>query len=534
MSRYRLRRTSRAWQLLAGWPAGLAVSTVGVLLVLVVLDPFREQLGLVNVALIFLLASVFSAAVWGWGPGLYTAATGNLVYNWYFVPPLHGINLRNSRESVGLFIFLVVGFIASLLVAIARTHANESRRRAMDTELLLVLSELLNGTVEPDDALHPICLRAVLAFHLDFCAVLADDNGVLGVVAASDAAGAELDQQERALAVQVLHSRETAALSDTRAVARDRRTTLIVPMVAGGSASGVMLVRGDPEVLRMDGRTNRLLRAVADQAALAHQRGVLSRKAAEAVALEQSDRLKSALLSSVSHDLRTPLASIKASASSLLQGDIAWDAGSRREFLLAIDEESDRLTRLVSNLLDMSRIDAGHLRLDLDWVDIVDLVHTVVDRFSLLTSTREISLLLPDDLPLVRADYVQLDRVLSNLVENALKYSEPGTPLEIAATAGEAVCISVSDRGRGIPDSLADRVFDKFYRVQGSGSSAEGTGMGLAICRGLIEAHGGQIWVEPRPGGGTVFSFTLPIPERAVTVADRSEQEMIVVEQVRS
>jgi two-component system sensor histidine kinase KdpD len=224
--------------------------------------------------------------------------------------------------------------------------------------------------------------------------------------------------------------------------------------------------------------------------------------------------LKSALLSAVSHDLRTPLASIKASATSLLDDSVAWDADDRRELLTAIDEETDRLTLMVSNLLDLSRIEGGALRPQKDWYDLDELIADVRSRLAARTESHPVNVAIEPDLPLLHFDYVEIAQVLINLIENAVKYTPAGTPITLSARRVDGVIeIAVHDEGDGIPPHQQQRLFEKFYRAL-SPNGAPGAGIGLAIAKGLVEAHGGTIGVESAPGEGTTFRFTLPLPVR--------------------
>jgi two-component system sensor histidine kinase KdpD len=228
--------------------------------------------------------------------------------------------------------------------------------------------------------------------------------------------------------------------------------------------------------------------------------------------LRRTDALRTALLSSVSHDLRTPLASIKAAASSLLQEDMQWDEDTRRSFANTIEREADRLNRLVENLLDMSRIEGGALKPEKEWYAITALVQDVVERLQPLLHGREIRTSLPPDLPPVQVDYLYIDQVVTNLLENVTRYTPAGSPIDVSAEVkNKQMLISVADRGPGIPAGERERIFDKFYRVLTSQRDTRGSGLGLAVCRGLVEAHGGRIWVESREGGGALFRFTLPL-----------------------
>jgi two-component system sensor histidine kinase KdpD len=239
--------------------------------------------------------------------------------------------------------------------------------------------------------------------------------------------------------------------------------------------------------------------------------------------LRRTDELRTALLAAVSHDLRTPLAAIKASASSLLQADVEWTEEERRGFAQGIEQESDRLNRMVQHLLDMSRIEAGAITPDRDWYSLEALVDDTLGRLRPLTANHAVVVDVPDDLPPVPLDYVQVGQVLYNLVENAVKYTPAGTRLAVGAHHTEnEVAITVTDEGPGIPAHAQERLFEAFFRVRaGDTVGVPGTGLGLAVARGLIEAHGGTISVESphRDGRGTRFTVTLPLQPQDKTAA---------------
>lgn len=230
----------------------------------------------------------------------------------------------------------------------------------------------------------------------------------------------------------------------------------------------------------------------------------------EAEILRRTDELKTALLNAVSHDLRTPLASIIASAGSLRQTDVQWTEPERQEFAQAIEEEAHRLNQIVGNLLDVSRIEAGNLRPSKDWYDVGALVDDVLGRLRPLTAEHQLVVDVPEDLPPVRLDYVEIDQVLS--IENAAKYTAPGTDIHVSAGVEDGMMrVEVADRGPGIPAATLARLFEPFYRVDTGGPQPRGTGLGLAVARGLVEAHGGRIWAENQGVGGARFVFTLPL-----------------------
>jgi two-component system sensor histidine kinase KdpD len=297
---------------------------------------------------------------------------------------------------------------------------------------------------------------------------------------------------------------------------------LYIPIGTSAQAIGVLEVRGRPGGGRFDDDDRNTLTSFANQAALALDRVRLSQEAARAEVLAQSDELKSALLAAVSHDLRTPLAAIKTSVTSLMDASVAWDQEARSEFLDAINEETDRLTLMVSNLLDLSRIEGGALRPDRDWYDVDELVSGVRSRLASRAALtgHQIASVIEPGVSLGYFDYVEIEQVLMNLVENALKYTPAGSTVTITAREiPSGLEFSVIDNGPGIDPASKSRLFEKFYRSE-STSRIPGTGIGLAICRGLVEAHGGRIWVESELGRGTTFTFTIPFDRDLLEQSD--------------
>jgi two-component system sensor histidine kinase KdpD len=290
---------------------------------------------------------------------------------------------------------------------------------------------------------------------------------------------------------------------------------LTVPLRAGAEPVGALVVvAGGPDGPSFGEAERRLLATFANQAALAVEQGRREDERARTRALEETDRLRTALLNSVSHDLRTPLASIKASVSSLLDPEVLWDARQRLEFLATIDQEADRLTRLVHNLLDMSRIEANALAPRLEETSLVEIAGSVVRRVRSSTSQR-IDVRIPETVPPVLADPVLLEQVLANLLDNAVRYTE-GSPIALVGRQiDDSVELRVIDHGPGIPVPERERIFDQFYRLKGGGRRPEGTGMGLAICRGIVAALRGGLRVETTPGGGATFILTLPVARHA-------------------
>jgi two-component system sensor histidine kinase KdpD len=269
---------------------------------------------------------------------------------------------------------------------------------------------------------------------------------------------------------------------------------------------------------------DRLVSAAAAQIGLAYERARLRQEATDAEILRRTDELRTALLNAVSHDLRTPLATIMASAGSLRQQDVAWTEEERQSFAQAIEEEAGHLNHLVGNLLDLSRIEGGSLKPQMSWQELDVVIDDTVDRLRPVTRQHRLRVDLPHDLPPMWFDPVEIGEVLYNLVENASKYAPPDTDIGLTVARGpREVSVAVEDRGPGIPAAALPHLFDPFYRASDGRPRPQGLGLGLAIVKGLVEAHGGRVWAENRAGGGARFTFTLPVssapPELAANPA---------------
>jgi len=495
------------------WPAGCVLTTLVLACVIALLRPLRLDLGLTNVALLLLILSVLSAAVWGWVVGIYTSILANLSFNFFFVPPLGRFSVAQPDNALALALFLLVASITAGLLGQWRRSALEAERRASDTRTLLALSRTTRDRPLPEMPLA-ICEWIVRDFAVRSCAIYRLDADELELIAAAGSEALELSRAERSVALQAARSGRPAALGYRRRSRIIRRPgipsesgLLYLPLRLESQTLGVLRLQAAGAPLTDD--QERLLDAFADEAAASLQRASLAATAQTATMLQETDRLKSSLLSSVSHDLRTPLTSIKASVANLMSTEVHWSEAARQEFLAAIDREADRLTRLVTNLLDLSRIEAGVLRLDTDWNDLEDLLRNAIDRTEQAAPDRSVRLELEAALPLLRFDYVQIDRVISNLLDNTLKYSPTASPIAVrVALETDQILVEVRDGGSGIPPSERLRIFDPFYRSERIGKPAGGSGLGLAICRGIVEAHGGRIWADS--DGGARMRFTLP------------------------
>ena len=492
---------------------------VGTLLVLGVatggLWPIKEAAGLLNIGLVFLVIVVGATTLGGRRSGLLASVIGFLLFNYFLVPPYLTFVIGDLHNILALLVFLGFSLLISSLIARARQEAAEAGRRATDVQRLYALGQAALGATRREAVLPALTAEIVASFGAEVGWVLLPDaeTGVdLAVVSQAPPRARAPTPAEMALADQAYSQRDLigGVLRRTTA-APGRPRVLFAPLRVADRALGVLGVTVGRRAQPFSAAEQTLLATLADQVALALDRLRLRDEANRAELLEQADGLKSALIHAVSHDLRTPLASIKATVTSLLDSSIQWDSATQREFLEGVDEECDRLTRLVSNLLDISRIEGGVLHLERDWYAIEEVINTVRRRLAPRLADHPLTLDLAPDLPLVPLDFVKIDQVLTNLLENVIKYTPLGTPILIRALAGDdRLVVVVQDGGPGVASSHLPHLFDKFYRIAAPGH-AQGSGLGLAIVQGMVLAHGGTISARSLPGQGLTVTFTLPL-----------------------
>lgn len=485
-----------------------------------------------SIPLFFLVPMLIASTLGGQFAGVLVSIAAVVVWDWFFIPPLYTVTIYYPRDVLALVVFLFDALLTGQLSTFARRTTEDAIRRARTSEALYDLSVALIGSHDLTSILPTLTQRLRETFHLEACAILLRDSdrpawrtaAVSGTV--PDELKIERSRNVAGILSWVGNTGQMCGLGrsgdpigqspQTSSVSPSLRRAEFWPLRVGTRLVGVLELVYRPGT-ELDPQRDQLLTTLVNGAAIALEQDRLFREEQEAALALESDRLKSALLSSVSHDLRTPLAGIKAAASSLLQTDVEWSEEDRRAFAADIDAEADRLTRLVSNLLDLSRIEAGAIVPNKDWEDIGELIERVVRRVQPRFPGHVIRLAIAGRLPPVRLDTVHMEQILTNLIENAAKYSPDGAPVEVSArvdtSPGHApeLHLSVADHGVGIPPGEQKRIFDKFYRVAGSWRRASGTGMGLAIVKGLIEANGGHIEVESQPGEGSTFTVVLPM-----------------------
>jgi two-component system sensor histidine kinase KdpD len=465
----------------------------------------------VNLVMVYLLAVVVAAVYLGRGPSLVVAVLSVLAFDYFFVPPRLTFAVSDSEYVLTFVALLVVGLVISNLAVQVREQAESAVHRESQTAELYALSRDLAVAVDLDTVLQAVITHVSQTLGCE-AAILLPDPSSGTVVPQALTPGLELNENELAVATWAYRNAQPAGHgTDTLPAAAAR----YLPLETSRGVVGVLGLKPTDPNSHLSPDQLHLLDAFASQAALAVERVKLAEQAGRAEVLQATERLQTALLNSISHDLRTPLVAITGALSSLQGDDVAMNEATRRNLAENAYEEAERLNRLVGNLLDMTRIEAGALRTSLEPCDVQDVVGAALEQLAGRLEGRTALLDVPAGIPLVPMDFVLITQVLVNLLDNALKYSAADSPIEIQAhPADTGVEIHVRDRGAGIPPEDLERVFDKFYRVQRPGSVG-GTGLGLSICKGILEAHGGSILASNRPGGGTVVTIALPLEGHA-------------------
>ena len=467
----------------------------------------RSHFDLSNVAMIYLGGVVVAAIAFGRGPAIVASIVGVGIFDFGFVPPRFSLRVTDTQYIVTFGVMLLVAVVIGTLTARLRDQLESARLRERRTAALYRLSNELAVRSTTRDVLGAAVDRIAEVFGGRVAFLLPDENGRVSV-AVGDAGLFGGGEHERAVAQWSFDNGQLAGLG-TQTLSASRG--LHLPLAGSAKALGVLSVQpGDPRRMRDPDRL-KLLQAFANQTALALERCLLAEAAERAHARAETERTRSAMLSSVSHDLRTPLAAITGAASSLRDAGGGLPEPTRRDLADTIAEEAQRLNRLIGDLLEMTRLESGALRVRKEWHSLEEVVGAALVRLESRLGDRPINLSIPADLPLVPLDDVLFEQVVWNLVENADKYTPAGQPIDVTAALDEREFrLEVADRGPGLRPGEEEQVFEKFYRGLAT-TDRPGVGLGLAICRGIVEAHEGRIQAANRPGGGAVFTVWLPL-----------------------
>jgi two-component system sensor histidine kinase KdpD len=469
-------------------------------------------IGLPNTDLVFLTVIVGIAVRFGLWPSLFASAVSALCYNFFFTEPYHTFNISDPRNVVAVLFFTVVAVIVSNVAARARTLAVAAMGRARTTESLYTFSRKLSGVGTLDDVLWATAYQVALMLKVRVVLLLPEEDTI--AVKAGYPPEDILDEADIAAAKWAWdHNRAAGRGADTLPGAK----RLFLPMRTGRGAIGVVGLDSDKPGPLLTPDQRRLLDALVDQAALAIERVHLVDDLDQAERRVEADRLRSALLTSISHDLKTPLAAILGAAGTLKQFSKELNDQGKVDLIATIVEESERLNRFIANLLDMTRLESGAIKPKTGRYDIGEVVGSALERASKVLARHQVEVDVAADLPMLDLDPVLFEQVLFNLLDNAAKYAPPGTMVLIQGwQEDDTVKLQIADQGSGIPPDEIGRVFEKFHRVEKADRVQAGTGLGLAISRGFVEAMGGTIVAGNRTDRpGAVFTITLPVPKPA-------------------
>ena len=458
-----------------------------------------------NLAILYMLAVIFSALRWGRRAAILSAISGAVALNLFFVPPYRSFAVSDIMYLITLIGLLTVGLVISMLTVAAREDARLARRREAHAAALYSFTNTLASGNELDQILDSVARHLLDVFRRPIVIFLPDAEKLRTHFHSPEIV---LDQRESEIASWVFNNGQeagcgTEAFSASAIRYRPLKTWQGIVGVIGFQAGSL------GELLPPDQRE--LLGIFMNQIALAITRANLADKAKRAEVLQEADKLQKALLNSVSHNLRTPLASVLGVLNTILEDGARLDVITRQSLLTTAQDEARRLDWLVQNLLDMTRLEGGAIRVKAELCDVHDVVGAALRQLGEVTRNRSIEVSIAPDLPLVPMDDVLIVQALVNILDNAVKYSPGDTPIEIFAQVNaDELEIQVLDRGRGIPEQEIERVFEKFFRSTLPGAP-KGAGLGLSICKGFVEAHNGRILAKRRTHEGTELAFFLPL-----------------------
>ncbi len=494
----------REWQLhrpFGRYVLGLLLVAVSTSLGLLI----RGNLEPANLVMLYLASTVISAIYLGRGPSLLTAVAGVLAFDFFLIPPYLTFAVSDTQYFITFIALLIVSLVVSSLTARVREQAEAAVQRERQTAALYDLSKDLTSAADLLQVANIIISQIGNAFGRDV-AIFLPDNQQLQIFASSP----NYQPDENGLAVAAWayqHDQPAGRGTDTLPAASLR----CHPLKTSNGIVGVLGVHSKDQTNFLSSEQRLTLAAFANQSALAIERASLSEQAREAEILRATESLQTALLNSISHDLRTPLVSITGALSSLDEDIGTLDEATRRALIENARGEADRLNRLVGNLLNMTRIESGAIKLRLESEDIQDVIGTALEQLGSRVANRKIQVNVPVGFPLVPMDFTLIAQVLVNVLENAVKYSPADSVIEVSAELlDENIRLKIADRGAGIPSEDLTRIFDKFYRVQRP-ENVSGTGLGLSISKGIVEVHHGNIYASVREGGGTIITIELPL-----------------------
>ncbi|MFZ2088401.1 MAG: ATP-binding protein, partial [Desulfobaccales bacterium] len=489
--------------------ASYALAGVGVALCTALAFALFLYLTLTSVAMMYLFTVVIISMSLGRGPAILSSFFSVVLTHYFFVPEYFSFTIANTEYVITLVVMLVVSTLISGLTARTRYQATVARQQERQAAALYEMSQNLTARYSLDALLREAAAQISRIFQGQVAILLPDAEGLLTFRAGQPIT--DYDVTEKIVAGWVFrHGHLAGAGTETLPKVKG----VYLPMKSSRQVIGVLRLELHAPERLLDSESLRLLEALANQVALAIEREELVAQAQTAKLQMEAEKMRNILLSTVSHDLRTPLTVIAGSASSLLEGESHLDGATRHEFTQTIYEEARRLDRVVHNLLEMSRLQSGEFKLQAEWHVLEEIIGCALAQLDSQLHDRQVNISLPADLPMVKMDALLMERVFVNLLENAAKHTPGRTSIDITCSLEEKnLEVEVADRGPGLPEGQEEKIFEKFYQVWPG--RTRGAGLGLTICRSVIEAHGGHIWAANRPGGGAAFRFNLPLGEES-------------------
>jgi two-component system sensor histidine kinase KdpD len=471
----------------------------------------REFLAPTNIIMIYLLCVTVSAIFCGLGPSILVSVLSVLAFDFFFVPPYLTFAVDDTQYILTFIVLLLVGMTISYLTSRVRQQTEAARCREQEMVALYALGQDLAIASDLQSYIVSIIKRIRETMGHDVMIFLPDIQSEAKLKVYTAGIDISVDSSEFTAAALSFQNKKIVGYgTDTLASAR----ALYLPLVTSRRAIGVMALKKTDAASELTIEQERLLEAYADLAAVAIEGIQLADELHNAQILKATEKLQTALLNAISHDLRTPLVSVIGALSSLQEEGMNLDDAAKRSLIQVAREEADRLNHLITNLLDESRLEAGAMKLSRQPSEIHDLVGSALEQIGSRASNRSIKMDIPAEMPFILVDFGLIVQALVNILDNALKYSPPDSPIEIKGRqVAQKVHIEIADQGIGIPEQDLPYIFDKFYRIKRP-DNVTGTGLGLSISRGVVESHGGRIEAENRVGGGTIIRITLPVGDR--------------------
>ncbi|NTW05300.1 MAG: DUF4118 domain-containing protein [Peptococcaceae bacterium] len=481
-----------------------------VLMMSVFLEPFKEMIGTLNIALLYLIPVLICAVSWGISSSLLAAVAGLILFDLIFISPFLSLAFPGTNYIITFIIYMIIGLITGVLSTELKKQVSESQNRATKVATLYSLSQDIAAVAEMDVILSSITQKISNSLECQALIMLPSINNKLKIEASSSNE-LILNKEDIAAAQWVFENGLEAGKKSNN---KNNINLILLPLKTGQGIHGVLVIKNNLIVKEFNYEQLSLLEAFTGLTSMAINRANLTKQAGKLKNLAESEKLRTALLNSLSHDLKTPLASIIGAVTTLIEGQEIFSTIARNDLLQSIHQGALRMNRFIGNLLETARLESGMLQLKKEWCDIEDIIGVAVSGLDNIFKDNTLTINIAPDLPMISADFILIEQVLVNLLDNAQKYSEPGTEILIWANEDAGfLLIEIENQGQYNENIDLKKIFDKFYRLK-TPLQVSGTGLGLSICKGLVEAHSGKIWAERKNRDIIRICFTLPLAEK--------------------